>query len=71
MPKECGGGGYDLRSRAVIYEEWARAEAPALLLYSVSLHHMPSTLLNAGTPEQQQKYVRDGLSGCGGHCHVK
>jgi len=42
-----------------------------LLLYSVSLHHMPSTLLNAGTPEQQQKYVRDGLSGSGGHCHVK
>jgi alkylation response protein AidB-like acyl-CoA dehydrogenase len=63
VPQEFGGGGYDLRSRAVIYEEWARAEAPGLLLYSVSLHHMPSTLLKAGTPEQQQKYVRDGLSG--------
>jgi alkylation response protein AidB-like acyl-CoA dehydrogenase len=63
VPKEFGGGGYDLMSRAIIYEEWARAEAPALLLYSVSLHHMPSTLLNAGTQEQKDKYVRDGISG--------
>ena len=63
VPREFGGGGYDLKSRAIIYEEWAHAEAPALLLYSVSLHHMPSTLLKAGTPEQRQRYIRDGLSG--------
>jgi alkylation response protein AidB-like acyl-CoA dehydrogenase len=63
VPKEFGGGGYDLPSRTIIYEEWARADAPALPLYSVSLHHMPSTLLHAGTPEQQQKYISGGLSG--------
>ena len=63
VPKDFGGGGYNLPERAVIYQEWARADAPNLSLYSVSLHHMPSTLLRAGTAQQRDKYIRRGLDG--------
>jgi alkylation response protein AidB-like acyl-CoA dehydrogenase len=59
---EWGGGGYGLAEQATIYEEWARARAPQLNVFVVSLHHVPATLLDAGTAEQREM-VRDALRG--------
>ena len=63
VPTEFGGGGYDVASRAILFEEWARSGAPPLALFSVSLYHMPSTLLQAGTEEQQRRYIPGALAG--------
>ena len=40
--------------------EWggvARADAPKLILYFVSLYHAACTLIECGSPEQQAKYL--------------
>jgi alkylation response protein AidB-like acyl-CoA dehydrogenase len=57
------GGGYDLARQAVIFEELARADAPRLSLHFVALHHAASTFLEAGTPEQRDRYLRGIRSG--------
>ena len=44
------GGGYSLAEQAMIFEELARADAPRLVLYFVSLHHAAATLFGAGQP---------------------
>lgn len=63
VPAEWGGGGFDVARQAIIYEEGTRANSPALKAYTISLHHVPSTLLKAGTAEQQQRFVRDAIDG--------
>ncbi len=60
---EWGGGGLSLAQQAVLYQEWARARAPSLEPFAVSLHHVPATLLDAGTDEQKAEFVRDAVSG--------
>jgi alkylation response protein AidB-like acyl-CoA dehydrogenase len=63
VPTEWGGGGFGVAEQAVIYEEAARANAPPLRAFTISLHHVPATLLRAGTAEQQQRHVRDAIGG--------
>jgi len=65
VERRWGGGGFGAREQAVIYEEWARAEAPGMEQFVVSLHHVPSTFGMAGTPEQQERYIRAALYGEG------
>jgi alkylation response protein AidB-like acyl-CoA dehydrogenase len=35
VPVDWGGGGYTMTEQAVIYEEWARAQAPPLDVFAV------------------------------------
>ena len=63
VPTDWGGGGFDVARQAIIYEEGTRANSPALKAYTISLHHVPSTLLKAGTAEQRERYVRDAIDG--------
>ena len=65
VERQWGGGGYGAREQAVIYEEWARAEAPGMEQFIVSLHHVPGTFGLVGTPEQQERYIRPALYGEG------
>ena len=63
------GGGYSLAEQAIIFEELARADAPRLVLYFVSLHHAAATLFGAGTAEQRQRHlpaIRAGEVWCQG-----
>jgi alkylation response protein AidB-like acyl-CoA dehydrogenase len=68
LPREWGGG-YSLREQVVIQEELARADAPDPRLHTISLHHLPATLLQFGTPEQQRVHLegmRRGVVWCQG-----
>jgi len=63
VPVEWGGGGLDMAHQIVLFEEWARCDAPTLDIFLVSLRHVPETLLVAGTREQQERYVRQAIAG--------
>ncbi len=63
VPAEWGGGGYSLREQAAIHTAWARAGAPPVDLFEVSLTHVPGTFLTAGTEDQQRRYIRAALAG--------
>jgi alkylation response protein AidB-like acyl-CoA dehydrogenase len=63
VPREWGGGGYSLHQQVTILSEWARVDAPGTDLFEISLFHVPGTLLAAGTDEQRQRYVRQGIDG--------
>jgi alkylation response protein AidB-like acyl-CoA dehydrogenase len=56
-PKQWGGEDLSIRHQVAIYEEFARANAPALLMYSISHSHVPGTLYSWGTPAQIERYV--------------
>lgn len=56
-PVQWGGEDFSIRHQVVIYEELARADAPGLLMYSISHSHVPGTLYTWGTPEQIARYV--------------
>jgi alkylation response protein AidB-like acyl-CoA dehydrogenase len=62
-PKEYPGGGRSLAEQKIIYEEVARADAPKLILFFVSLYHAACTLIECGTPDQQAKYLPGILKG--------
>ena len=62
-PEGWPGGGRSLAEQKVIFEEVARADAPRLILYFVALYHAASTLLECGTPEQQQRFLPGILEG--------
>lgn len=62
-PEGWPGGGRSLAEQKVIYEEVARADAPRLILYFVSLYHAACTLMECGTKEQQDKYLPGILKG--------
>ena len=51
-PTEAGGVGLSLSHQIVMAEEFARAAAPELTAYVVSLNHIPATLLRWGTEQQ-------------------
>jgi alkylation response protein AidB-like acyl-CoA dehydrogenase len=57
------GGGRTLAEQKIIYEEVARADAPRLILYFVALYHAACTLMECGTPAQQDKYLPRILDG--------
>jgi len=62
-PKEWGGAGLSFAEQIVLYEEFARAGAPRLVLYFISLYHAPATLLEWGTHAQRKKHLPAILSG--------
>jgi alkylation response protein AidB-like acyl-CoA dehydrogenase len=62
-PASWGGAGLSIPCMSVYYEELARADAPALDLYLVSLYHLPATLKAYGTPQQQAKYLEGARTG--------
>ncbi len=57
------GGGMSVAEQVVLYQELAAADAPRLVIAFVGIHHAASTLLTAGTPEQQQRYLPAILDG--------
>jgi alkylation response protein AidB-like acyl-CoA dehydrogenase len=63
VPQHWGGGGYSPIEHAIILEEWARHDGPALDLFEIGLHHVPSTFAVAGTPEQQERYIKAAIAG--------
>ncbi|NWG52990.1 MAG: acyl-CoA dehydrogenase family protein [Hydrogenophilaceae bacterium] len=62
-PKEWGGAGLSFADQIVLYEELARAGAPRLVLYFISLYHTPATLLAHGTDAQRRRHLPAILSG--------
>jgi len=62
-PQGWPGGGRSLAEQKVIYEEVARADAPRLILYFVSLYHAACTLMECGSPEQREKYLPGIIAG--------
>jgi alkylation response protein AidB-like acyl-CoA dehydrogenase len=62
-PVKWGGAGLSFAEQIVLYEELARAGAPRLIIYFISLHHTPATLLEWGTPAQCQRYLPAILKG--------
>lgn len=68
-PRLYGGADLSLRNQVVIAEEMARAKAPPLSMFIVSLHHVPATLMHWGTEAQKKKYlpgVANGVVWCQG-----
>lgn len=62
-PEGWPGGGHSLAEQKVIYEELARADAPRLIMYFVSLYHAACTLLECASPEQRDRYLPGILKG--------
>lgn len=62
-PRDWGGAGLSLAEQVVVYEELARADAPRLGLFFVSLWHAPAILLHVGTEEQKQRHLPAILDG--------
>ena len=62
-PKQWPGGGRSLAEQKVIYEEIARADAPRLILYFVSLYHAACTLIECGSQAQKDEYLPKILDG--------
>jgi len=56
-PVEYGGSGLSLKHLIVISDEMAKAGAPQLNMYTISLNHIPATFLAWGTEEQKRKYL--------------
>ncbi|MCB1742446.1 MAG: acyl-CoA dehydrogenase family protein, partial [Gammaproteobacteria bacterium] len=56
-PKEYGGAGLSLRHLIAISDEMARADAPQARIFTISLIHMPGTLLPHGTEAQKRRYL--------------
>jgi alkylation response protein AidB-like acyl-CoA dehydrogenase len=68
-PSEFGGADLSLGNQIIIAEEMARAGAPPMTLFIVSLYHLPATLIAWGTPYQKAKYlpgVAQGVVWCQG-----
>ena len=59
----AGGAGLSFAEQIVLYEELARAGAPRLVIYFISLHHTPATLLEWGTEAQRKRHLPAILSG--------
>ncbi len=56
-PQEFGGAGLSLKHLIIVSDEMARAYAPRLEMYVVSLNHLPPTLLAWGNEKQKAKYL--------------
>ncbi|MCW1385127.1 acyl-CoA dehydrogenase family protein [Novosphingobium sp. KCTC 2891] len=57
------GGGRSLAEQVAIFEELARADAPRLTLFFVSLYHAAMTLQEFGTKAQQERHLPAILAG--------
>ena len=56
MPEACGGGGADMLTTALAFEEVARVSGTASLLIAVQ-HLGALPIMLAGTPEQQRRFL--------------
>jgi alkylation response protein AidB-like acyl-CoA dehydrogenase len=68
-PSEYGGADLSLSNQVIVAEEMARAGAPAMSLFTVSLNHIPHTLIRWGTPQQKARHlpgVAKGVVWCQG-----
>lgn len=59
-PREWGGPGLPFSYQIMVYEEFCRADAPELDMFTISLFHTPATLFEHGTQAQKDKYL-DGI----------
>jgi alkylation response protein AidB-like acyl-CoA dehydrogenase len=57
------GGGMSVEQQVVLYQEFAAADTPRLVLQFVSIHHAAATLLAAGTQAQREKHLPAILDG--------
>jgi alkylation response protein AidB-like acyl-CoA dehydrogenase len=62
-PREWPGGGRSLAEQIAIFEELARAEAPRMSLFFISLYHAAMTLVECGTDAQRAKHLPAILKG--------
>lgn len=62
-PREWGGPGLPFSYQIMFYEELARADAPELEMFGISLFHTPATLFEHGTQEQKDKYLSGIING--------
>ena len=62
-PASWGGAALSIPGMSVYYEELARADAPSLDLYLISLYPLPATRNAYGTPEQRAKYIEGVRTG--------
>jgi alkylation response protein AidB-like acyl-CoA dehydrogenase len=62
-PKEWPGGGRSLAEQIAIFEELARAGAPRMSLFFVSLYHAAMTLVECGSEAQREKHLPAILKG--------
>ena len=62
-PKRWGGAELSFAEQIVLYEEIARAGAPRLVIYFISLFHTPATLLEWGTDAQRARHLPAILTG--------
>jgi len=60
---QWGGTGLTFAQQIVLYEEIARAGAPRLVIYFISLFHAPATLLEWGTDAQRRRHLPSILAG--------
>ncbi|TAL03048.1 MAG: acyl-CoA dehydrogenase [Rhodospirillaceae bacterium] len=68
-PEAYGGADLSLKNQIILAEEMARAGAPVMSLFTVSLNHVPATLIRWGTEEQKTRYlpgVAKGVVWCQG-----
>lgn len=68
-PTEYGGADLSLRGQIILADEMARASAPGLGTFTVSLNHIPGTLIPFGTEEQKKRHlpkVPEGTVWCQG-----
>jgi alkylation response protein AidB-like acyl-CoA dehydrogenase len=56
-PLEYGGANLGLKHQVIVAEEFARANAPSSDMYTISLIHVPATLIAWGTDEQKTRYL--------------
>jgi alkylation response protein AidB-like acyl-CoA dehydrogenase len=57
------GGGMPVEQQVVLYQEFAAADTPRLVLQFVSIHHAAATLLSAGTQAQREQHLPAILDG--------
>lgn len=62
-PAGWPGGGRSLAEQVAIFEEIARADAPRMSLFFVSLYHAAMTLHEWGAPAQRERYLPGILNG--------
>ena len=62
-PGDWPGAGRSLAEQKVIYEEFARADTPRLILFFMSTYHAASTLFEWGSEDQKARYVPRILEG--------
>lgn len=62
-PRQWPGGGRSLAEQVAIFEEIARADAPRMSLFFVSLYHAAMTLVECGTEAQKARHLPAILQG--------